>query len=194
MHPSPPTSMSESHGSEAFFIGYHNPSIGYHDELYDYGMELNRKRRLTAGFRGKTRTEVGNGKSDRSNIVASKGSGERGNLTFILAFNEVRSEDFGDYVCQLRHKLGVQEFPFQLLRKSGRSWPKLSPIFHWMHKLHAYSFVCPSIHMKTLLLLTKIPLFIWFFPYRYRSTAGAFRNFWLLAGWSFTRQLPRGIV
>ncbi|THD28721.1 hypothetical protein D915_000418 [Fasciola hepatica] len=118
IHPSLPTPLSNGRGSDTYFVGYHhNPYMGY-DELYDYGMELKRKRRLVTGFGGKTRTQVGSDNSDRSNIIAGKGSGEQGNLTFILSFNEVRSEDFGDYVCQLRHKLGVQEFPFQLLRKS----------------------------------------------------------------------------
>ncbi|VDP82231.1 unnamed protein product [Echinostoma caproni] len=116
IHPSPPTSLSDSHGTDTFFMGYH-PYLGY-DEFYDYDMGRKRRRRMTNSLSGKTRVQVGGGKSDRLNIVAQKGTGEQGNLTFILNFLEVKPEDFGEYICQLRHKLGVQEFPFQLVRKS----------------------------------------------------------------------------
>uniref|UniRef100_A0A3Q0KTG1 Ig-like domain-containing protein n=1 Tax=Schistosoma mansoni TaxID=6183 RepID=A0A3Q0KTG1_SCHMA len=55
----------------------------------------------------------------RKNIFASSGTGLYGNLTFFLRFTEVKSVDFGTYVCQVRHQLGVKEFTFHLIKKAG---------------------------------------------------------------------------
>ncbi|CAH8535929.1 unnamed protein product [Schistosoma bovis] len=55
----------------------------------------------------------------RKNIFASSGTGLYGNLTFFLRFTEVKSVDFGTYICQVRHQLGVKEFTFHLLKKAG---------------------------------------------------------------------------
>ncbi|KAK4471890.1 hypothetical protein MN116_005276 [Schistosoma mekongi] len=55
----------------------------------------------------------------RKNIFASSGTGPNGNLTFLLRFTEVKSHDFGAYVCQVRHQLGVKDFTFHLIKKTG---------------------------------------------------------------------------
>lgn len=58
----------------------------------------------------------------RKNIFASSGTGLYGNLTFFLRFTEVKSVDFGTYICQVRHQLGVKEFTFHLLKKAGKCY------------------------------------------------------------------------
>ncbi|KAH8875588.1 Cell adhesion molecule [Schistosoma japonicum] len=55
----------------------------------------------------------------RKNIFASSGTGLNSNLTFLLRFTEVKPHDFGAYVCQVRHQLGVKDFTFYLIKKTG---------------------------------------------------------------------------
>nr|CAH8848335.1 unnamed protein product [Trichobilharzia regenti] len=66
-----------------------------------------------------TRQSIGQKGGQRKNIFASRGTGLNGNLTFLLRFTEVKPDDFGTYICQVRHQLGVKEFTFYLIKKSG---------------------------------------------------------------------------
>ncbi|CAH8562970.1 unnamed protein product [Heterobilharzia americana] len=65
------------------------------------------------------RQSIGQKAGQRKNIFASRGTGLSGNLTFLLRFSEVKSDDFGTYICQVRHQLGVKDFMFHLIKKSG---------------------------------------------------------------------------
>ncbi|KAF6775763.1 hypothetical protein AHF37_04172 [Paragonimus kellicotti] len=61
---------------------------------------------------------VGSGGLDRRHVFAERVSdGGNENLTFALNFYEVREEDFGAYICQIYHQLGVKDFHFYLSKK-----------------------------------------------------------------------------
>ncbi|KAF5404123.1 Cell adhesion molecule 2 [Paragonimus heterotremus] len=95
---------------------------GY-DGYPDYGRRSLRTKRKVGPFpksiaRQQTLRPVGTSGSDRRNVVAERVSaGGNENLTFALNFYEVREEDFGAYVCQIYHQLGIKDFHFYLSKK-----------------------------------------------------------------------------
>ncbi|KAG5445469.1 hypothetical protein CSKR_103719, partial [Clonorchis sinensis] len=101
---------------ETFYAsGY--PYHGY-DGFYEYRVRrasgLNRTIRSLLD-QGQSRIQVGNGMGEKHHIVAEKS--DEDNLTFSLRFMGVQTSDFGGYLCQARHRLGVKEFYFQLTKK-----------------------------------------------------------------------------
>ncbi|TGZ67581.1 hypothetical protein CRM22_004718 [Opisthorchis felineus] len=101
---------------ETFYAsGY--PYHGY-DGFYEYRVRrasaLNRTIRSLLD-QGQSRIQVGNGMGEKHHIVAEKS--DEDNLTFSLRFMGVQTSDFGAYLCQARHRLGVKEFYFQLTKK-----------------------------------------------------------------------------
>ncbi|OON21529.1 hypothetical protein X801_02572, partial [Opisthorchis viverrini] len=101
---------------ETFYAsGY--PYHGY-DDFYEYRVRrasaLNRTIRSLLD-QGQSRIQVGNGMGEKHHIVAEKS--DENNLTFSLRFMGVQTSDFGGYLCQARHRLGVKEFYFQLIKR-----------------------------------------------------------------------------
>ncbi|KAA3682043.1 uncharacterized protein DEA37_0008505 [Paragonimus westermani] len=95
---------------------------GYDDYPVYGGQSLRTKRKVDAYLKSiakrQTLRSVGTGSSDRRHVVAERVSaGGNENLTFALNFYEVREEDFGAYICQIHHQLGVKDFNFYLSKK-----------------------------------------------------------------------------
>ncbi|KAF7262380.1 hypothetical protein EG68_00328 [Paragonimus skrjabini miyazakii] len=96
---------------------------GY-DDYHHYGRRLLRTKRKVDPFmksiaKRQTLRPVGTSGLDRRHVVAERVSaGGNENLTFALNFYEVREEDFGAYICQIYHQLGVKDFHFYLNKKS----------------------------------------------------------------------------
>lgn len=121
------TMGTHSRHQEAFY-GAGHPSLPY-GNYYPYDVRFISSNHVNVRTRRETRSPVGHGERGRLHITAGRGpTNGRDNLTFSLRFDPVHLEDFGHYICQVRHHLGVKDFDFQLMQKSGFEGIVLSSI------------------------------------------------------------------
>ncbi|CAL8087399.1 unnamed protein product [Calicophoron daubneyi] len=125
---------SQGRGSDTFLTSPSDSYDSYDSSFggYDYGIRRIRSPFQapsgSSGISRQSRRRVGDGSSNRMHIVSERGTGAKGNLTFILKFNGVQEEDFGEYICHIRHKLGAMETHFQLVNNPGSDGIPVSSI------------------------------------------------------------------